>query len=132
VKSKYKLILMLFYLPAVIQAGALEERLDSYQSEGAGPFSAEQGRVAWQREVMQEKSGKLRSCTDCHGTDLSRNGRHVKTGKTIEPMVPSVNGQRLSDGKKIEKWFKRNCKWTWGRVCTDQEKGDILRYLQQQ
>jgi hypothetical protein len=47
-------------------------------------------------------------------------------------MAPSVNPQRLTDARKIEKWFKRNCEWTWGRACTIQEKGDILRFLQQQ
>jgi hypothetical protein len=123
---------MLMDMPAVIQAGTLEERLESYQSEGAGPFAVEQGGVVWQRKVRHVKSVQLRSCADCHGKDLRKSGRHVKTGKVIEPMAPSVNAQRLSDGKKIEKWFKRNCKWTWGRVCTAQEKGNIPRYLQQQ
>ncbi|MEA3244387.1 MAG: DUF1924 domain-containing protein, partial [Pseudomonadota bacterium] len=33
------------------------------------------------------------------------------------------------DGKKIEKWFKRNCKWTLGRECTAQEKADFLAYI---
>lgn len=44
-------------------------------------------------------------------------------------MSPAVNPKRLSDPKKIEKWFLRNCKWTLGRECTPQEKGDYLTYL---
>ena len=44
-------------------------------------------------------------------------------------MAPSVNPKRLTDRSKIEKWFKRNCKWTLGRECTPQEKGDILTFL---
>ncbi|MCU7931323.1 MAG: DUF1924 domain-containing protein [Candidatus Thiodiazotropha sp. (ex Codakia rugifera)] len=109
----------------------MEELIDQYQAKGAGPFTAEQGGVAWDRTVVHAKSSQIRRCSDCHGADLTKVGRHAKTGKRIEPMAPSVNPQRFKDPKKIEKWFKRNCKWTWGRVCTAQEKGDFLRYLQQ-
>lgn len=131
-RHKHTIALLLLCLPVALQATALEERLSSYENLGAGPFSKEQGGIAWQQEVKHEKSGKIRSCQVCHGDDLRKAGRHVKTGKRIEPMAMSVNSQRLSDGKKIEKWFKRNCKWTWGRECTAQEKGDILRFVQQQ
>ncbi len=61
--------------------------------------------------------------------DLTRTGKHVKTNKEIKPMTPSANPKRLTDAKKIEKWFKRNCKWTLGRVCTAREKADFLAYI---
>ena len=48
------------------------------------------------------------------------------TGKAIEPLAPSANPKRLTDPEHIEKWFLRNCKWTLGRECTPQEKGDFL------
>ncbi|MEW7996800.1 MAG: DUF1924 domain-containing protein [Candidatus Thiodiazotropha endolucinida] len=121
---------LLFLSTAVLQANNLDNMFKSFQASGAGPFSAEQGRDAWVRAVIDKKSGKPRSCSDCHGEDLSKAGKHIKTGKRIEPMAPSANAKRLSDPKKINKWFKRNCKWTWGRVCTPQEKGDLLLYLQ--
>jgi hypothetical protein len=114
------------------QAANLDSILKAYEAAGAGPFSAQQGGVEWQRMVEDAGNGKSRSCQDCHGTDLKKPGRHAKTGKHIDPMAPSANPQRLSDAKKIEKWFKRNCKWTWGRACTEQEKGDLLLYLRQQ
>jgi len=44
-------------------------------------------------------------------------------------MSARVNAERYTDEKKIEKWFKRNCKDTWGRECTAQEKGDFLTFL---
>jgi len=47
----------------------------------------------------------------------------------IDPMALSVNPERYTDPDKIEKWFLRNCKWTLGRECTAQEKGDVLTYL---
>ena len=43
-------------------------------------------------------------------------------------MAPSVNPKRFTDLKKVEKWFRRNCKWTWGRECNAQEKADILQW----
>ena len=90
-------------------------------------FSAQRGEQLWNREFTV--SGQSRSCTTCHTTNPSLSGKHVRTGKLIKPMAPSVNPDRLTDQRKIEKWFKRNCKWTLGRVCTAQEKGDLLEYL---
>ncbi|MBT5634001.1 MAG: DUF1924 domain-containing protein, partial [Gammaproteobacteria bacterium] len=37
---------------------------------------------------------------------------------------------RFNSMKKVEKWFKRNCKWTFSRPCSPQEKGDILTFIQ--
>ncbi|MEG7525318.1 MAG: DUF1924 domain-containing protein [Chromatiales bacterium] len=55
--------------------------------------------------------------------------QHIRTGKVIEPLAPSVNPKRFTDQRKVEKWFIRNCKWTLGRECSSQEKGDLLVYL---
>lgn len=92
--------------------------------QAAEPFSADAGYRAWYRI---EVNG--RSCTSCHGESLTVPGRHEKTGKLIEPMAPSVNPARLTERRKIDKWFLRNCKWTFGRECTAQEKGDMLVWL---
>ena len=56
----------------------------------------------------------------------------MKTGKVIKAMSPMTNPQRFTDKAKIEKWLYRNCKWTWGRECNVQEKGDILLFLSTQ
>ncbi|MCG7982396.1 MAG: DUF1924 domain-containing protein [Candidatus Thiodiazotropha lotti] len=130
-KFNLKAVLLLTCLPVAVHAGALDERFASYQEKGVDSFDPENGQAIWQQQVRHAKSGKASSCSDCHGDDLSEPGKHVKTGKSIQPMARSVNPQRLTDGKKIEKWFKRNCKWTWGRRCTAQEKGDLLSFLQQ-
>ncbi len=53
----------------------------------------------------------------------------IKTGKVIKPMAASKNPERFQDSKKVEKWFLRNCKWTFGRQCTVQEKIDTLSWL---
>ncbi|MBI5437667.1 MAG: DUF1924 domain-containing protein [Nitrosomonadales bacterium] len=107
---------------------ATDELFARYKSEGATGFDAERGNKNWVKESKVE-GGEMMSCTTCHGDDLSKQGKHHKTGKVIQPMAPSANTERFTDVKKIEKWFKRNCSDAWGRECTAQEKGDFLKFL---
>lgn len=99
-----------------------------YLSAGAEAFSAARGEDLWKQEFTSKK-GDTRSCASCHGQDLTQASQHVRTKKVIDAMAASVNAERYIDTRKIHKWFKRNCKWTWGRECTPQEQGDILEYL---
>jgi len=110
-------------------AGAVDSLQLEYQSQGAGSFSATSGEQMWKRRYLHKKSGKQRSCQTCHGKELTRSGKHARTGKVIEPLAVSANSERLTDIKFMKKWFKRNCKWTIGRECSAQEKGDFLEYL---
>lgn len=86
------------------------------------------GKAAWEREVVAG-DGQPRSCVSCHGRDPRQPGRHARTGKTIQPMAPSIEPSRLQDPAKVSKWFKRNCKWTWGRECNSDEQRAISAYL---
>lgn len=122
------LIGALFMASPVLATPATDSLLATYKAEGATDFSAQRGRKNWTRESKHE-SGKMMSCTTCHGDDLGKEGKHYKTGKVIKPMAPSVNAERFTDAKKIEKWFRRNCNDVWSRKCTAQEKGDILIFL---
>jgi len=110
---------------------SVDKLLTIYQLDAKQAFSAERGESFW-KHSYPNSSGKNRSCSSCHSINLTLAGKHVKTGKTIDAMALSVNQDRLQKTRKIEKWFKRNCKWTLGRECSAQEKGDILVYLQQQ
>ena len=98
--------------------------LDEYVARAGGAASPQRGQQLW-----QAKDPKGRSCTACHGLDLRVPGKHERTGKAIAPMAPSVNPERYTDGRKVAKWFKRNCKWTLGRECTSQEQADLLGWL---
>lgn len=129
--SAIAILLLTVTLP-VAAADMTESVLQDYREKGAGPFSAERGRTLWQKRVPQTDGSPERSCATCHNSDLTMEGNHARTGKPIKAMSPGFNPQRLTDRKKIEKWFKRNCKWSWGRLCTPQEKGDLLRYIQNQ
>lgn len=116
----------------VAHADAVADALATYQAQGAGPFDAAAGERRWRENFTDAETGKPINCASCHQADLRQTGRHIRTLKPIEPMSPAANPQRLTDVKKIEKWFLRNCKGTWGRECTAQEKGDFLVYIQGQ
>ena len=109
---------------------AVDALLKVYIRAGAGPFSAQVGERMWTEKHDNNKFPVTRSCSSCHTSDLSNGGEHVKTKKLIKPMMPGINSKRLTNTKKIEKWFMRNCKWTLGRECSAQEKGDFLLYIQ--
>jgi len=112
--------------------GAAVNLIEGYRNTGAGPFSPDAGGLAWTQKHQSSSGVDTRSCSSCHGTDITQAGRHVNTGKPIEPMALSVNPARLSDPKKVEKWFLRNCRWTLGRECTPQEKGDFIQFMTSQ
>lgn len=114
-------------------ATVVDDLLKTYQGQGGSNFSVEQGKKRWHEDHPDpEESGKVRNCSSCHTDDFKAKGRHAKTGEPIDPLAPSVNKERLTDPKFIEKWFKRNCKWVIGRECTPQEKGDFLMFLREQ
>ena len=122
------LIAALMVAPLASATPASDSLFASFKAEGATGFDAERGKKAWTKDTKNAE-GEAMSCTSCHGDDLSKTGKHRKTGKLIEPMAPSANAERFTDAKKVEKWFKRNCNDVWARDCTAQEKGDILKFL---
>jgi len=90
------------------------------------------GQQLWQQKFIGNKPYAKRSCTTCHGTNVTLMGKHIKTNKQIKPMAVSINPQRFTKKSKVDKWFLRNCKWTMGRECTQQEKTNITAYLKSQ
>mgnify|MGYP002639548499 CR=1 FL=1 len=100
-----------------------EQLLQDYQQQGATEADSESGKSIWY------STSENRSCSSCHSNQLKDMGKHQKTGKPIKPMALSINKARYQDSKKIEKWFLRNCKWTFGRECNVQEKSDLLSWL---
>ncbi|MDQ6958404.1 MAG: DUF1924 domain-containing protein [Mariprofundaceae bacterium] len=126
------IITLLLSHAAIANADSVQTLLDQYRGEGATRFDASKGKSMWQEQHFQKKLGKSVSCAACHTSDIRKTGEHMRTGKLIEPMATSVNPGRFQDVKKIKKWFKRNCKWTWGRECSAQEKGDFLSFFRSQ
>jgi len=87
-------------------------------------FSASRG-AAW----FASSHGTDWSCATCLTDSPLAIGRHATTGRSIAPLAPAANPERLADAAKIEKWFRRNCNDVLGRACTAAEKGDVIAYL---
>ena len=102
--------------------------LAEYRGQATQTVSVEAGRQLW-NQTFPAADGSQRSCNSCHTTDPKQAGKHARTGKNIDPLAPSANSQRFTQTKEVRKWLLRNCKWTLGRECTAQEKGDVLTYL---
>lgn len=124
------ILILLAVATATAPTSAVQSLWSGYQAGGASSFDAARGKAMWTK-ASTAGDGSSRSCASCHGEDLRAGGRHKTTGEDIAPMAPSVNPDRLTDTAFIEKWFGRNCKWTYGRECTPQEKGDFLQFLLQ-
>ena len=125
-KSSRVLLVALATVCASARADTVADLLKQYESLGASRFTAATAEAMWSKTFADAKTGESRKCSLCHTEDLRRTGKHAVTGKAIEPLAPSANPKRLTDPEHIEKWFARNCKWTLGRECTPQEKGDFL------
>jgi len=125
-------IFSLIVLPVFAAENTIDNLLQEYQAAGAAQGNAQRGEVLWNKTFNGNKPYAQRSCKTCHSSNVKNHGKHIRTGKTIKPLAPSVNPTSLVKSKNIEKWFKRNCKWTIGKECSAQQKADILIFLKQQ
>lgn len=114
-------------------AAAPQELLQAYASQARKEdpafesFSAARGEKLFRRE-LKNGAGESVSCTACHTADPRQTGK-TRANKTIDPLAPAANPQRLTDSAKAEKWFRRNCGDVLGRECTAVEKGDFITWL---
>jgi len=108
--------------PADIQKGFESDARQG--APGFAGFSAQRG-----EQFFKARHGSDWACATCHSENPRGPGRHAKTGKNITALAPAANPQRFTDPASVEKWFRRNCNDVLGRVCTAQEKGDVLQYL---
>jgi hypothetical protein len=97
---------------------------------GIAALSAVRGREFFLARPASGKS-ETPSCTSCHTNSPFKDGQ-TRAGKTIAPMALSKAPDRYADPKKIEKWFRRNCKSVLGRVCSAREKGDFILFMTSQ
>jgi hypothetical protein len=107
--------------PAELLAGYEAEARKAGAFEGASAPRGEQ--------FFTSRHGAEWSCSSCHGSPPTAQGKHAKTGKAIRPLAPTANPERFTDTAKVEKWFKRNCNDVLARACTPAEKADVLAYL---
>ena len=98
--------------------------LTRFEKESGAPASAERG-----ARFFTAKQGGEWSCASCHTERPTQTGRHAKTDKAIAPLAPVTNVERFTDAAKVDKWFRRNCNDTLNRVCSAQEKADVMAWL---
>tara|TARA_B110001454_G_C12358060_1_gene283125 strand:+ start:76 stop:489 length:414 start_codon:yes stop_codon:yes gene_type:complete len=134
-KNTFKNIVLTGLLAAFsvsLMAESIDNELIKQTNNPIQPTSLEKGKQLWQQKFIGKKPYVERSCTSCHGAKVKLVGKHIKTNKEIKPMAVSINPLRFTKKSKVDKWFFRNCKWTMGRECTQQEKNDITAYLKSQ
>jgi len=96
----------------------------AYSAGAAGPANPDRG-----QQLFTNRHGRDWSCSSCHGTVPTQDGRHASTGKPIAPLAPAFNPERFADAAKTEKWFRRNCNDVMGRECSPAEKADVISWL---
>ena len=89
-------------------------------------FSAEAGKALYFQQ--EQRNGKTMSCTTCHTDDPRAVGK-TPAFRKVQPLAPAANRERFTDGKKVEKWFRRNCDDVFARECTAKEKGDFMTWI---
>lgn len=125
------MIALLFPSPAQA-ATPPQSLLEQYAADakqdnpGFAGFDAKRGQALYVEE--HPKDGKPVSCQTCHTADPRKPGRSP-AGKLIEPLAPSAAPDRFTERKQADKWFDRNCKQVYGRVCSAEEKGHVLQWL---
>lgn len=107
---------------ALMQTYAAEAR----KADPAFAASAARGEAFFRAE-RATADGRA-ACTGCHTADPRREGK-TRAHKTIAPLAPAANPERLTDAAKAEKWFRRNCQDVVGRECTPAEKADFAAWL---
>jgi len=126
---RFSLILSLMLVAQPVLAETPEGVLASLKNDASGTAGFQGFSAARGETFFKAKHGGEWSCSSCHTDNPGIEGKHAKTGKIIKPLAPSANTERFADMAKVEKWFKRNCNDVLERVCTAQEKGDVLAYL---
>ncbi len=112
----------------IAAGGALAETprdfLTRFEKEAGAAASPERG-----ARFFTTKQGGEWSCASCHTDKPTQAGRHAKTDKAITALAPVANAERFTDAAKVDKWFRRNCNDTLSRLCTAQEKADVMGWL---
>jgi mono/diheme cytochrome c family protein len=104
-----------------------EQILASYAKAAGEAGSPERGQAFFTRRFSGDNLAD--SCSACHGRVPTGKGKDTVSGKAIAPLAPAANPQRLTDASKVENALRLNCRDVVGRLCTPQEKADVLSWL---
>ncbi len=126
--KKLCITLLLLVGASTALAETPKDILSAYSAEAGSGYvpSAERGKSLFLKDWGVSKD--MPNCAACHTKDINAAGKHVITGKTIDPLAPAANPERFTSAKKVAKWFKRNCNEVVGRECTAAEKADFIQF----
>lgn len=122
-------VLAFIALPLLAQAESPQQILQQYETAAKqqnASFIASANRGS---DFFRNKHGQEWSCSSCHTQNPTTTGKHISTGKEIQPLAVSANAERFTRPDKVEKWLTRNCKDVVGRECSAAEKADLVAYL---
>jgi hypothetical protein len=114
-------------------SGARQGILDAYAADARRTDPAFHGfsASAGQSFFLAHPAGghpETLSCTVCH-TQSPLNAGRTRAGKDLSPMAVSRSPARFTDVTKVERWFARNCRTVYGRLCTPVEKGNFITFM---
>ena len=121
---RHILIIAATLFTANVHAETPRDFLTRFEKEAGTTASIERG-----ARFFAAKQGSEWSCASCHTDKPTQAGRHAKTDKAITPLAPAANAERFTDAAKVDKWFRRNCNDTLNRLCSAQEKADVMAWL---
>ena len=121
---RHLLIIAATLFAATASAETPRDFLTRFEKEAGTAASAQRG-----ARFFTSKQGGEWSCSSCHTDKPTQAGRHAKTGKAITPLAPTANAERFTDAARVDKWSRRNCNDTLNRVCSAQEKADVMAWL---
>jgi len=130
--GKFGIAMLLFAMAGAVHAESAVTLMDGYASEAARSAPGFTPSIERGQSFFAHKwnvSRRMPSCQTCHGSNLTQDGKHVITGKRIDPLSPRADAERFTDSAKAEKWFRRNCKEVVGRECTAAEKADLIKFF---
>lgn len=129
-----------FSIEVLADEGVAQELVERYaaiakmqDANYAGPSAAD-GKTFFNREVIQfkgasNKAAKAIACASCHTANPADVGKHIATGKKIQPLSPVVNTKRFNDIEKVEKQFNKHCHEVVGSDCSALEKANYIAFL---
>lgn len=126
------LLLTVTFLATLANAQSPAAMLEHYQQAARSTdrgftASSERGKTFYFSQ-QSDRGDKTIGCTTCHGDQPTGTGR-TRAFKPLKPLAPSVNPERLTDLKFVDKWLRRGCNDVFKRACTDQEKADVISFL---
>lgn len=116
----------LLALPSTAVGGTPAELLAAYTQEAGTAPDPARGQKLFTTNFGKDLD---LACSSCHGREPTGTGKHALSDKKIAPLAPAYNPARFTDRKKVDGWFKDNCKDVVGRECSVGEKADVLAWL---